>query len=82
MTSRLSPSGFLLAAMLLPVANLSAAEPLFEKIVLFEADKGGFRLDRIPGVVVMGLRLPHRSSLLDWLTGKETPQSGKSRIRK
>lgn len=52
MIRKLFPSGLLLAAVLLPTAHLWAEEPAVEKVVLFEEDKGGFRLYRIPGIVV------------------------------
>ena len=52
MTRKLCRSVLLLAPVLLSTANLWAEEPAVEKIVLFEEDKGGFRLYRIPGIVV------------------------------
>ena len=52
MTQKVFSNAMLLATVLLPTANLWAEEPAVEKIVLFEEDKGGFRLYRIPGIVV------------------------------
>lgn len=52
MISNLFFNGILLAAVLLPAANLRAEKPAVETVVLFEEDQDGFRLYRIPGIVV------------------------------
>ena len=52
MIRKLIPNSLLLATVLLPTANLWAEDLAVEKVVLFEEDKGGFRLYRIPGIVV------------------------------
>ena len=52
MTAKFISNGLLLAIVFLPPASVLAEEPAIERAVLFEEETGGFRLYRIPGIVV------------------------------
>ena len=52
MTSKLLPGSLLLAAILFPAGPSAATGPFLEKSILFREDQDGFRLYRIPGIIV------------------------------
>ena len=55
-----------LAALLLGSASLTAAEPFIEKIDLFKAGEGGYKLYHIPGILVTA-----KGSILAWAEARK-----------
>jgi sialidase-1 len=55
-----------LALLLLTAASLPAAEPFIEKIDLFKAGEGGYKLHHIPGVLVTA-----KGSILAWCEARK-----------